>query len=471
MVFSSPIFLFYFLPIVLLICFIWRNNIPLMNLVLFVVSLLFYFWGEKSYALVILFCVLSNHYTALGMERFPRYRSTVLFLGVLINLSLLAYFKYYNFFMNEVLWVWGLSDKLSEQEMVHLPLGISFFTFHGLTYVVDVYRNQSKASHNLMNVGLYILYFPQLIAGPIVRYSDIGTQIEHRQINAAGIHRGVRRFIIGLAKKIILANSLGRISDDIFALNITDMHASLIWFGAIAFAYQIYYDFSGYSDMAIGMASMMGFHFHENFNFPFSSKSFSELWQRWHISLTNFFRNYVYIPIGGNKKGVFRTYLHLFFVFALTGFWHGASWNCLLWGIFTGIFLMLEKGVWGQWVKKWPIIPGNVYSMFLFCTAIIIFKIEDIQILPEVFAKAFLWDRSWSGLYTVSYFMTADLWLVLLLSIILAWPVHQIPRVQVWMSKRWFNFGFGQLGLLLLFLITLSIMSASTYNPFIYFKF
>ncbi|HAD34152.1 MAG TPA: hypothetical protein DCF44_06600 [Chitinophagaceae bacterium] len=471
MVFSSPIFLFYFLPIVLLICLIWRNNIPLMNMVLFVMSLLFYFWGEKAYALVILFCILSNYFTALGMDRFPDHRNLILLIGVLLNLSLLAYFKYYNFLINEILFEWGLCSRLSEQEMVHLPLGISFFTFQGLTYVVDVYRRETKTSQNLMHVGLYILYFPQLIAGPIVRYADVDAQIEQREMNAEGIQTGVRRFIIGLAKKIILANSLGRISDEIFALGITDMHASLIWFGAIAFAYQIYYDFSGYSDMAIGMARIMGFHFHENFNFPFFSTSFSELWRRWHISLTDFFRNYVYIPIGGNQKGVFRTYLHLFFVFALTGFWHGASWNCLLWGIFTGIFLMLEKGVWGRWIKKWHFIPGNIYAMFLFCTAIIIFKIEDIQILPEVFAKAFLWDRGWSGLYTIEYFMTATLWLALVLSIVFSWPLHQIPRVQVWMSKRWFSLGVGQLGLLLLFLITISIMSASTYNPFIYFKF
>ena len=364
-----------------------------------------------------------------------------------------------------------MSEPLTDSEKIHLPLGISFFTFHGITYITDIYRREARVSKNLLSVSLYTLFFPQLIAGPIVRYTDISKQLESRNIYPSQINRGIRRFIIGLAKKIIIANSLGRIADEIYKLEIADLSPSLIWFGIAIFALQLYYDFSGYSDMAIGLANITGFEFKENFNFPFSARSLTDLWTRWHISLTSFFRNYVYIPLGGNKKGNARTYVNLLFVFFLTGLWHGPSWNCILWGLFTGLFLVLEKLFLRKWIDRLPYLLANVYTLFLFITALMIFKIERGEQLADVLSKAFFIHTESNHIYYPRYYLTPDLYCILGIAILFAYPIHLSNAYQT-IQRVVSSIPFlKEMIYILLFILCLCIMSSSIYNPFIYFKF
>lgn len=473
MVFSSPIFLFYFLPVILMICFLTRRYIVLQNTFLFLGSLLFYFWGEKEYAILVLISILINYTIGLLIEQSKSgfHRKWILATGLIIHILILVYYKYFNFFINDFLSYFNLSIPMDDMDKIHLPLGISFFTFHGITYIVDIYRREAEASRNLLNVSLYTLFFPQLIAGPIVRYTEIHQQLQHREIKNSQINEGVRRFIIGLAKKIIIANSLGRISDAIFKLELADLSPQLIWFGIIVFALQLYYDFSGYSDMAIGLAKMVGFEFSENFNFPFSAPSLTELWKRWHISLTSFFRNYVYIPLGGNQLGLGRMYFNLLFVFVLTGLWHGPSWNCILWGLFTGIILVIEKIFLSKWLTKLPYLIANMYTIFMFVTALLIFKIERGEQLADVLQKAFLIYTESNHIYSPGYYITPDIALILGLAILFSYPIH-LSQYYVRIESKMSNFPLIRQGLfILLFLLTLSIMASSTYNPFIYFKF
>lgn len=472
MVFSSPVFLFYFLPVVLLLAQLFRTRLTLQNTLLFVASLVFYFWGEKEYTVLVLFSVLLNFFIGhwLGRTTAERNRRIILGLGLVVNLSLLIYYKYYQFFATEFLAYFGWGDALPAAERIHLPLGISFFTFHGITYIVDLYRGEARKAGSFLDVSLYTLFYPQLIAGPIVRYAAISEQLNGRQQRAEQVNSGVRRFIIGLAKKIILANSLGRVADEVYALQVTDLSPSLIWFGISIFALQLYYDFSGYSDMAIGLARMVGFEFRENFRFPYAARSMSDLWKRWHISLTDFFRNYLYIPLGGSRGGLFRTCLNLLIVFTLTGLWHGPSWNCILWGLFTGLCIVAEKLWLGRWIDKLPYFFANLYALFLFITALMIFKIENGEYLREILAKAFFLDPGTTGIYAPSYFLTPDMYLIIPVSVLLAYPIHEWP----WVSSLFARVGHGWLrecALAGLFLLTCSIMAASTYNPFIYFKF
>jgi alginate O-acetyltransferase complex protein AlgI len=473
MVFSSPIFLFYFLPLVLVLYFIARQSIYLQNLILFISSLLFYFWGEKEYSILVLFSILINYSFGLLIQqnKKPKERKWILTLGLLINLSILIYFKYFNFITHELLVYFNLSEPMDDIQKIHLPLGISFFTFHGITYIVDIYRKEAEASSDLLKVSLYTLFFPQLIAGPIVRFTDIHKQLSARSLSSSQVNEGIKRFVIGLAKKVIIANSLGRISDHIFQLEIADLSTSLIWFGIIVFALQLYYDFSGYSDMAIGLAKLCGFEFKENFNFPFAARTLTDLWKRWHISLTSFFRNYVYIPLGGSQVGKGRMYFNLLFVFFLTGLWHGPSWNCILWGVCTGLFLLIEKLFLRKWIDKLPYVIANMYTFFLFITALLIFKIERGDQLADVLQKAFFLQTEYNHIYFPMYYITPDIAFVLSIAVLFAYPIHQFKYVQ---SIQKFALRIPilpQLVLLGLFILSLSILSSSTYNPFIYFKF
>lgn len=473
MVFSSPIFLFYFLPLVLMACFLAQRKIQPQNFLLFLSSVVFYFWGEKEHTLIVLISVLINYFAGILISRQKGEPARKLWLaaGIVFNLSILIYFKYYNFFVDEFLTYFNLGKGLNQDQKIHLPLGISFFTFHGITYIVDIYRREAKASKDLLNVSLYTLFFPQLIAGPIVRYVDISRQLDNRRASSAQINSGVKRFIIGLAKKIIIANGLGRIADAIYALQIADLSGSLIWFGIVVFALQLYYDFSGYSDMAIGLARIVGFEFNENFNFPYAARSLTDLWKRWHISLTTFFRNYVYIPLGGSKKGKARTYIHLLFVFFLTGLWHGASWNCILWGLFTGLFLVLEKIALGQWLQRLPYWLANIYTLFIFITALMIFKIEQGEHLADVLNKAFFLQRESSGIFYPGYYLTPDLYFLLIIAVIFVYPVHESKLYRSLQEKLRAVPMITEVLYTGLFLLTLSVMSSSVYNPFIYFKF
>jgi alginate O-acetyltransferase complex protein AlgI len=473
MVFSSPIFLFYFLPVVLLAYYLLRKHIVLQNLILFVSSLLFYFWGEKEHSILVLISILINYNVGLLLSKqgTQTAQKITLATGIILNLSILLYFKYYNFFINDFLTYFNLATPLEESDKIHLPLGISFFTFHGITYITDIYRREAQVSKNLLNVSLYTLFFPQLIAGPIVRYTDISQQLVKREIKNSQVNSGIKRFIIGLAKKIIIANSLGRIVDAIYTLEIAHLSPALIWFGIAVFALQLYYDFSGYSDMAIGLARMTGFEFKENFNFPFAARSLTDLWTRWHISLTTFFRNYVYIPLGGNKKGAARTYSNLLFVFFLTGLWHGPSWNCILWGLVTGFFLVMEKLFLRKWIEKLPYFLANIYTLLLFIIALMIFKIDCGEHLADVLSKAFFIHTASTKIYFPSFYLTPDLYFILFVAIVFSYPVHQ-SKVYLALHQRISRIPYlNDLMYISLLLLTVCIMSSSTYNPFIYFKF
>lgn len=327
MVFSSPLFLFIFLPIV--IAGYYLINQKFRNVWLLLVSLFFYAWGEPVYIFLMIASIIINYFSGLLLSKVlgEVKRKIVLVCSILVNLSALAYFKYCGFFVRNVNDLFNVNIPIKE---ISLPIGISFYTFQGISYVVDVYRNNAKCQKNILNLGLYISFFPQLIAGPIVRYEDFEKQILNRKESSDKFYSGVRRFIIGFSKKILIADQLSTLADSVFSRN--GMSALAAWIGAVAFTLQIYFDFSGYSDMAIGLGKMFGFDISENFNYPYISKSIKEFWRRWHISLSTWFRDYVYIPLGGSRCKPIRSYLNLIVVFLLTGLWHGASWNFVAWG-------------------------------------------------------------------------------------------------------------------------------------------
>ena len=345
MVFSSTIFLFFFLPLTLLAYFVVGPRGR--NLILLAASLLFYAWGETVYLLVMLFSIAANYLFGLLIDRARERGSrggTAFALAVATNLGLLGFFKYANFFvdnLNQVLPVLGLAPM--DIGRVHLPIGISFFTFQALSYIIDLYRNETAVQRSLLNCALSKALFPQLIAGPIVRYRDVAREIEQRTVSLDDFASGVQRFIIGLGKKVLIANVMGRAADTIFATPAETLPATLAWIGAIAFMLQIYFDFSGYSDMAIGLGRMFGFHFLENFNYPYIARSIREFWRRWHISLSTWLRDYLYIPLGGNRAGTGATYRNLALTMLLGGLWHGARWNFVVWGGLHGAYLAIHK--------------------------------------------------------------------------------------------------------------------------------
>ena len=338
MVFSSTAFLLAFLPTVIILYYLVPKGMR--NGVLLLGSLLFYGFGEPRYLLIMLVSILFNYGCGLAIPCCKNFGNNehrparlMLCFAALGNLIILGYFKYAGFFFG----------RLGFPEVV-LPIGISFYTFQAMSYVIDVYREKAASQKNLLRFALYITLFPQLIAGPIVRYVTIQMQLAERESNLENFAEGARRFVMGLGKKVLLANQAGLIWDEISSMNIDQMPAATAWLGAIAFTFQIYFDFGGYSDMAIGLGRMFGFHFEENFNYPYTAKNITDFWRRWHISLSTWFKEYVYIPLGGNRKGMSRQVVNIFIVWALTGFWHGASWNFLWWGVYFGILLILEKG-------------------------------------------------------------------------------------------------------------------------------
>ena len=359
MVFSDLFFLFVFIP-AFAICYMlaaivdrWLSSstarrMILKNIVIVIFSLIFYGWGEPIYVFLMILCVFLNYLSGLGIDRFEgKKRKLMLILGLIANLSILGTFKYAGFFAQTLCDI-GLNVSVPQ---IALPIGISFYTFQSISYLIDVYRKQSPAQHHFGNLLLYISMFPQLVAGPIVRYDTIAREINDRKISAEDIAEGLFRFLIGLGKKVIIANQFSEIADQFLAGNLSNLSTAGAWIGTFAYALQIYFDFAGYSDMAIGMGRCMGFHFNENFNHPYISRSITEFWRRWHISLGSFFRDYLYIPLGGNRN---HQTLNILIVWILTGLWHGASWNFVLWGLYFGMLLLVEKYVILRFVDKLP---------------------------------------------------------------------------------------------------------------------
>ncbi len=374
MVFSSMMFLLFYLPAVLAVYYLAPNKLK--NLVLFVFSLLFYAWGEPVYVGLMIFSTVLDYTCGLTAERFrgTRKAKIALLVSVVVNLSLLGVFKYAHFLIATVNSVFGCALPLLG---LPLPIGISFYTFQTMSYTIDVYRGDTKAQRNIISFGAYVSLFPQLIAGPIVRYQTIAEQMDRRTHSSDQFSLGVRRFVCGLAKKVLLANNIGLLWNTISQTDAANLTVLSAWLGLIAFSFQIYFDFSGYSDMAIGLGNMFGFSFCENFNYPYISASVTEFWRRWHISMGTWFRDYVYIPLGGNRCGLAVQLRNIAVVWLLTGFWHGASWNYVLWGVYFGALLIAEKFFLLEKLKKAPLV-GHVYTVFCILISWVLFSFEDM---------------------------------------------------------------------------------------------
>jgi alginate O-acetyltransferase complex protein AlgI len=483
MVFSSPVFLFLFLPIILGLYLVLPR--PARNPLLLTASLFFYLWGEKLYVLVLIGSIGANYVAGLWLDR-VRGRSSarlVIALAIAANLGLLAAFKYANFLVSNLNVV---LDRLHwpavELEPIHLPLGISFFTFHALSYLIDVYRQEVPALKSPLNFALYISFFPQSIAGPIVRYADIASQLRRRLHTVEGFATGVRRFVVGLAKKMVVANTLAAPADAIFNLPAEELTASLAWLGVVCYTLQIYFDFSGYSDMAIGLARFFGFRFRENFHYPYIAGSVTEFWRRWHISLSTWYRDYVYIPLGGNRLGRVRLYFNLVTVFFLCGLWHGASWTFVIWGLFHGAFLVLERTVIGRWLERTWAPVRHLYTLLVVMVGWVLFKAAT---LPK--AMSFLSAMTGFGVgagarYHPGVYLNNLVTGVLVIGIIGCLPV--VP-VLARVGERLTASGRGKLALFwetiftfapvlahaFLLLVSSMLLAGGTYNPFIYFRF
>ncbi len=475
MVFSSPVFLFLFLPITLLLAMLAGDR-KRQNTLLLIASLVFYAWGEGVYVLLMLGTALFNHGCGLLMERTRKPRSVLVF-AVVANLATLVWFKYANFLadsLNVAFAQWGVPQIALES--VHLPIGVSFFIFHSLSYVVDVYRRDANAQRSPGITTLYIALFPQLVAGPIIRYHDVATQFTGRVITAEDVAIGIRRFIVGLAKKVLVADLCARIADPIFELDSSTLTAPVAWLGLVAYAVQIYFDFSGYSDMAIGLARMFGFHFLENFNRPYVARSLREFWKRWHISLTNFFRDYLYIPIGGNRKGPARTYLNLLIVFFLTGLWHGASWTFVVWGMIHGAFMAIERAGFGKLLDRAPAFIARTYTLLVVLMAWAFFRIEDLTGAWRFIQVLWIPGHGDPSIVYPEYYLTNDVMIALGVGIFGGLGFYDRALVTL-RNGPWKTTIPGamlstrDLGLLALFLLTSMAVATRTFDPFIYFRF
>lgn len=468
MVFSSIIFLWVLLPLIL-IGYYSVKSLKTKNVILVLFSLIFYAWGEPKYLFLMLASILINYSFGILIEESKSYRKCLMAVCVAANLLILGYFKYFNFFI-EIL------RKLLQNETIRfaeisLPIGISFYTFQALSYVIDVYRNENAAQRNFIHMILYISFFPQLIAGPIVKYHDVEAQMNCRNITVDDFVYAIERFIIGLGKKVILANSFAEIVDQVYQYQPCDISTGLLWFTALLYMFQIYFDFSGYSDMAIGLGKMFGFTFQENFNLPYAAHSIRDFWRKWHISLSSWFREYVYIPLGGNRKGTVRTYLNLSIVFFLTGLWHGAGWTFILWGIYHGFFIILERAFLENWLqqKHWRL-TEQLYTIFVVFIGWIFFRAETLTQALDYIHFLFI---PHDFMISIERFWNIKMMLLTLLGILfsglpqiffknLTYPECctsqklTIPKIGIYLFVLW---------------TSIMLLVNNTYNPFIYFRF
>ncbi len=470
MVFSSVIFIFYFLPTVIIAYYLLPKTCK--NIFLLLVSLFFYAWGEGSYVFLMLTSILVNYFFGLSLaQKNVKIKKLILFCAISFNLFLLAYYKYTNFLIENLNFV--LSGYLQYKykiNQVHLPIGISFFTFQSISYLIDIYRDNTKIQKNIFNLGLYIALFPQLIAGPIVRYNSIERALRKRNLNLNIFYAGMIRFSFGLGKKVLIANSIGNIADIIFNTDTSFLNTHTAWIGILCYTLQIYYDFSGYSDMAIGLGLIFGFNFPENFNYPYSSLSIQDFWRRWHISLSSWFRDYLYIPLGGNKMGTTRTYFNLFTVFLLCGLWHGASWNFILWGLFHGIFLVGEK-LFNKRLSINNLFVKRFYTIFVIMISWTIFRIENLDKHTLYLKYMFIFDFNSPTTLQISELFNLELVFLITIGIVFSFPItNYISKKCTSQSKNFITMSEAALALLICFLSICSI-TASTYNPFIYFRF
>ena len=473
MIFSSLLFLFRFLPAVLLLYYIVPR--PLRNLVLFLFSLLFYAWGEPVYIVLMLVSILVSYTGGIIVDRMKKHgrqgaAKAALIVSSVISLSLLGFFKYADFMIGTVNSITGAGFDLLE---IALPIGISFYTFQTMSYTIDVYRGEAKVQKNIISFGAYVVMFPQLIAGPIVQYKTIDEQLRSRRETAGEFAHGIHRFMIGLGKKVLLANNAGVLWDTIRAMTVSEVPVLTAWMGLIAYSFQLYFDFSAYSDMAIGLGHMFGFRFLENFNYPYISKSITEFWRRWHISLGTWFRDYVYIPLGGNRVNAWRHIRNIFVVWLLTGIWHGADWNFMIWGIYYGVLLLLEKFVLGRWLKKLPTVLQHIYCLFFVLIGWNLFVFDDmgagIRYLQALF-----------GGYGQGIWNQETIYLLynnVILLIILTLGSTMLPKkIGMWLCRKLQNHEViitvvTNLFYVMIFFLSVAWLVDASYNPFLYFRF
>lgn len=441
-------------------------------MLLLVASIFFYAWGEPVYVFLMIASIIINYFFGLLIDGSATHARRKFFtlLGTAVNVLILMHFKYTDFIIENMNLLLALEIDAKE---IPLPIGISFYTFQAISYLVDIYRGDVKAQRSLLKMGLYISFFPQLIAGPIVKYHDIEQQLENRTVTPEMFNYGVSRFIFGFAKKILLANIVGKAADTIFALEAGDLSTPAAWVGAIAYSLQIYYDFSGYSDMAIGLGKMFGFTFQENFNYPYVSSSIREFWQRWHISLATWFKLYVYIPLGGSREGAFKTYLNTMIVFFLTGLWHGAAWNFVLWGVWNGVFLMFERAV--QFDKRvTSAVIRHIYTLLVVVVGMVIFRTNSVHDAIVYLEHMFSFKNMDMSYLNILVTNEPRLGIIagLLCSgpLVLLWRNKKdafLARVPNILKGSWLM----ETVKIVLFVVSILALAGNSYNPFIYFRF
>jgi len=458
LIFSSILFLFKFLPITLLIYYVVPKKLK--NFVLLAASLFFYSWGEPKYFPIMIACILINYLLAIVIDKYREKRALanwMIVFAIFFDLGCLIFFKYSDFFISNINALFGCAIPLLK---LTLPLGISFYTFQTMAYTIDVYRGKVKAEHNIINLAAFVVLFPQLIAGPIVLYEDVAAALRERKIDKQRLLDGIRFFIFGLGKKVLIANNVGALWTQVNELGFENISSPLAWLGIIAFSLQIYFDFSGYSLMAIGLGKLLGFDFPANFNFPYISKSFTEFWRRWHITLGSWFREYLYIPLGGNRKGYTRTVINLLITWAATGFWHGANWNFLLWGLLFFVLISLEKRWLMPYLQKGKVWP-HIYTLFILVLSWALFDITDMSRLGQFFVRLFNFTGGSDWIYYLRNYAVS-----LVIAIFFC-----IPLVQKIYDKLKKHLVLDLLSLGVILFLCVSYLVDSTYNPFLYFRF
>ena len=466
MVFSSTIFLCVYLPLVLLGYYICPKKGR--NLFLLIASLVFYAWGEPKYVFLMIFSILVNYIFGRLMDKHRENKKRLklmLVLSVVIDIGLLSVFKYTDFIITNVNAIFGANFDLLN---IALPIGISFYTFQAMSYTIDVYRNDVRVQKNLIDFGMYITMFPQLIAGPIVRYADVQDQLAERSVTTADFSEGVMRFVVGLGKKVLLANQMGAVWSDIYALG-GDVSALMAWTGAIAYTFQIYFDFSGYSDMAIGLGRMFGFKFPENFRYPYQSVSITDFWRRWHITLSTWFKEYLYIPLGGNRRGLARQALNLLIVWSLTGFWHGAGWNFVMWGLYYFVILFIEKLFLLKALDKLPKFFRHVYALLLIIIGWVIFASDDVSVLLPFLGSMFGANGAIGGMDVYTLLTKAALLVICCIA------STELPKKLFLSAAGAMNekaaFTLKSVMTIALLALSMILLIGDSYNPFLYFRF
>ena len=472
MVFSSFTFLFLFLPTILFFYYIIpKEKIAYKNLILLIFSLIFYAWGEPIYIVLMLISIISNYILALLINKYKNNKikaKIFLILSILISIGLLGFFKYADFLIVNLNYLLGLNLSLLN---IPLPIGISFYTFQIMSYTIDVYRNKVAVQKNFLALATYVALFPQLIAGPIVRYITIEDELKHRKVTVSMFADGIRRFIIGLAKKVVIANNVALFADAVFNNNPSQFGTLAVWMAAIAYTFQVYFDFSGYSDMAIGLGKMFGFNFLENFNYPYIARSMGEFWRRWHISLGTWFRDYVYIPLGGSRVSLFRWIINMFIVWSITGLWHGASWNFVLWGLYAAVFMVMEKLFLNKLLEKIPRLLQHLYAIFLIIIGRVLFRVDNVTNLFKYLSRMFTYKET----NIVSFFTVNDnlmhLFPYFILAAIGCTPLIKNLLNKMDNSKKHFFKYLYDFYLIAILIISIMHLVNSSFNPFIYFRF